>query len=147
MTMFDQYFARLPDLISTIIFTPYFRIGYTVFSIFIIIALIGYVRKHYFKLTMKGAHFGFVLGVIFVLVGELATVVIALYGYHTLDILSFKKNPQQIMELTRQSVGKFNHVLGATQSSTQKISATSILEELPQLSKQEEDKVKSIICR
>lgn len=139
----------LPDLLNSIapiIFTTQFRIIYIIFSVFVIIILVGMVRKHYFRLTMKGARFGFLMGIIVVITIEILIFAVYFYGFKFVDIISGKKESQEVVELTRQGVNRFNQVLGVDTCAGATPSLTRILEQLPNLKKSEEDKIKAVLC-
>lgn len=90
---------------------------------------------------------GFIVGVITVLLVETIAVVAVLYGYTTIDIIKGKKSRHEIIRLTQEGVQRVNQVLGVQLCSQATPSATFLLEQLPKLSKQEEEKVKQVLCK
>ncbi len=145
--MMDQYIYPLLSKAEPFIFSTYFRAGFTIFSFFLIVVMMGMVRKHYFKLTMKGAKFGFIMGIIFVLFIEIALAILISFGPKGLGIVPKNIGSNALLEQTREGVGKINKVLGVTTCSSGNPTATSLLEQLPNLSIEEENKVRRILCR
>lgn len=138
--------------ISELIMTPYFQAGAAIVAILIFFVLFGSVRKHYFHMTMKGANFGFVMGVITVLVIEILAGVGFVYKSKIIALLSGKKDETSIMGLAQERFSQFNNVLGVSTCESSPVisitpSATYLLEQLPYLSAAEQQKVEKILCR
>ena len=136
--------------VSELIMNPYFQAGAAVVGVLIFFALFGSVRKHYFHMTMKGANFGFVMGVITILVIEVLVGVGFVYKSKIIALVSGKKDDTSLMALTQERFSQFNNVLGASTCEPPPAitpSATYLLEQLPCLSASEQEKVEKILCR
>ncbi|MDP3994744.1 MAG: hypothetical protein Q8P91_02855, partial [bacterium] len=52
--------------------SPYLKIGAAVLGGFVFLLLFGMVRKHIFQVSMRGAVFGFVAGILLMVILDLA---------------------------------------------------------------------------
>lgn len=143
----DDFAYQALSFYEQIYTLPLFRFGLIVVAILFLLFSIGLIRQHYFHLTMRGANFGFLAGVLFTLVLETAGLFLLLYGPRGIEIVMGRRSRGEIAEMTKEGVGKIGAVLGQASCSANQISATSILEQLPKLSKAEEDKVLRVLCR
>lgn len=143
----DAKFLQILNFYEQIYDLPLFRFGLLTVAILFFLFTVGLVRQHYFHLTMRGANFGFLAGVIFVLVIESLGMMILIYGPRAFEIVLGKYSMTEVAQLTKQGVGRVGAVLGQTTCANDRPTATSILEEIPKLSKIEEDKVRYVLCR
>lgn len=135
------------SLYEKVYYIPFFRAGLVIVAVLFLIFSIGMVRQHYFHLTMKGANFGILAGILVTVGMESIILFVLIYGAKGIEIIQGKHNPAEIVQLTREGVGKVGAVLGSSTSIPDHPTATSLLEQIPKLSKLEEDKVKYVLCR
>ena len=126
---------------------PLFRVGLIAIAFLFFLFSIGLVRQHYFHLTMRGANFGFLAGILFVLILEAVGVFILIYGPQGLEIVAGRHNQNEIAQMTREGVGRLGIVLGQATQKGDRPTATNLLEQIPKLSRQEEDKIRAVLCR
>lgn len=134
-------------LYEKVYYLPFFRAGLIVVAVLFLLFSIGMVRQHYFHLTMRGANFGFLAGILVIFLLEAVGVAILIYGPKAFEIVVGKHAPAEVAQMTREGLGRVGAVLGQNSCVIDKPTATSLLELIPKLSKAEEDKLKYVLCK
>lgn len=135
------------SIFEKVYYLPFFRVSLVIIAVLFFIFSIGLVRQHYFHLTMRGANFGILAGILVTLGIETIVVFVLIYGAKGIEIIQGKHGSLEIVQLTREGIGKVGAVLGSSTAVSDHPTATNILEQIPKLSKLEEDKVKYVLCR
>lgn len=125
----------------------YLQAGLIVLCVFLLILTFGMLRHRYNNWTIKGVFPGIALGFIFALVIEAALLV----GGRTVitEVLGWKDAPKPISNALEVSRSRFVDVLGVTvpeSKADQKPTAGAIADSYSNLSKSEQDSLKTLIC-
>ena len=116
----------------------------------VFILLLALVKKHIFEISMKGAGFGFVLGVIVILALDLI-VIFGVSDKEKLKGLSSQETRQEaISEVLVSGLGNINKVLGASSVKVTKTTKQQPIEDVlagfMTLSDSDATKVKELLC-
>lgn len=128
--------------------SPYLRLILVLLVAFIFVLLFAYVREHVFKISMKGAIFGFFLGVIFVLLFDLIVLVTISDRGKLQSLFSGEKRQEALGELIVSGVSNLNQTLGvATIVSPRKPkTAQEVIGYILSLPDEEAQKIKDLLC-
>lgn len=143
----DPYFLlfKVSDLLLN---SPYLKIGIVILGIFIFILLLGWARKHIFKISMRGATFGFVLGIILVLLLDLIIIAAMADKSKFQKLFSKDKRGEALGEVVISGITNLNQVLGVSimVASRKPQTAQEVLNELLLLPPDQSQKVKNLFC-
>ena len=119
-------------------------------GIFFFIILLAMVRKHIFKLSMRGAVFGFVLGIIVMILLDLI-IIIGMADKNKVKKLTAQEDRQgAIQEIFISGVSGLGNVLGMSTTTAPKVKKNKSVEEVIgdflSLPPSEADKFKNLLC-
>lgn len=130
--------------------SPYLKLIIVFGLLFFFVVLLGLVRKHIFQISLKGAVFGFVLGIILMILLDL----IILFGISDKEklkrLISGENRPEMAAEVITSGVSNLTRVLGVSTTVVNKNQKPKNVEEvisdylsLPQSDAQ---KFKNLLC-
>ncbi len=130
--------------------SSYFKLAVIVAGVFVMVILLAMVRKHIFRLSMKGAVFGFITGVIVMLLLDLM-IIFGMTDKSKIDNLSQKENRQEaFQEIILSGMNNLGNVLGVATTTLPKETKPVTLEELVgeylNLPKNDAEKFKGLLC-
>lgn len=119
-------------------------------SIFFFVVLIALVRKHIFQLSMRGAVFGFVAGIIVMLILDLI-IIFGIADKTKVSKLSASENRQEaVQEIFISGISNLGNVLGVSTTARPKTQKPKALEEVISgylsLPSSDAEKFKVLLC-
>ena len=130
--------------------SSYFKLAIVVGGVFVLVILLAMVRKHIFQISMKGAVFGFVTGIILMLLVDLI-IILGMADKSEIDDLSQKENRQEVFgQIILSGMNNLGNVLGVATTVSSKEKKPVTLEELIglylNLPKKEAEKFENLLC-
>ncbi len=128
--------------------SPYLKLVIVIFVAFIFILLLAYVREHIFKISMRGAVFGFFLGMVLMLLFDLV-IIAALADKNKIQTLfSQEKRQGAFGEIMVSGLTNLNKILGVSTivSPRKPKTAQEVISDILLLPSEESQKVKNLIC-
>lgn len=130
--------------------SPYSKLILVVGGVFLLVVLLALVRKHIFQLSMRGAVFGFVAGIILMLLLDLV-IIFGMADKTKINKLSLGENRQEAtQEIFISGISNLSRVLGvSTKSAPEKKKPLTIEEAVSyylDLSEKDAEKFKSLLC-
>lgn len=130
--------------------SPYFKPALILGGIFFFIILFALVRKHIFEVSMKGAVFGFVSGVIIMLVLDLIIVFGMADKNKVASITKGENRQAAIQDIFISGVSEIGNVLGVSTKAVPKTQKPKDVEEVISsylnLPQDEAKKFKDLLC-
>lgn len=130
--------------------SPYFKFALIGGGVFVFIILLAMVKKHIFEISMKGATFGFFLGLIVMLVLDLILIFGMADKTKLAKLTSGDNRQEAIQEVFISGVSGLGNVLGVTTTSNPKKEKPKIVEEIIHdylsLPKDDAEKFKTLLC-
>lgn len=146
--MKDNFYLLLFNLYQKFGNSPYVKVVIVLFVAFIFILLLAYVREHIFKISMRGAIFGFFLGVVLMLLFDLI-ILAALADKNKIQTLfSQEKRQGAFGEIMVSGLTNLNKILGVSTivSPRKPKTAQEVIGDILLLPDEEAQKVKNLIC-
>lgn len=144
---FDPYLIlfQVQDFLSK---WPYLKVVLILVSIFAFVFLMAYVRVHVFKISMQGAIFGFVLGVVAVILFDIIVISAFTDKEKIKNIFSEGKPQEALSQVVFSGVSNLNNILGASTAIVTKKPklATEIMGEILNMNNDESEKIKNLLC-
>lgn len=128
--------------------SPYLKLVVILFGVFIFILLLAFVREHIFKISMRGAVFGFFLGVLLVLLFDLIIVAALADKSKIQTLFSGERREQALGEVVVSGVTNLSRVLGVSTIITPRKPKTAqeVIGNFLSLPNEEAKKVKDLLC-
>lgn len=130
--------------------SPYLKPALIIGGLFVLFLLIALVRKHIFQLSMRGAVFGFLAGIIMMFLLDLI-IIFGMADKNKVKKLTTEKNRQEaVQEIFISGVTGLGNVLGVSTTATPKDKAPKTVEEVIgdylNFSPAEAAKFKNLLC-
>lgn len=150
MSIPPNVYLTLFDFMEKFGSSPYFKPVIILGGIFIFIVLFALVRKHIFQLSMRGAIFGFVAGVIIMLVLDLI-IIFGMADKNKMAELTKGENRQAaIQDIFISGVSGIGNVLGVSTKAVPKTQKPTDVEEVIasylNLPQDDAQKFKDLLC-
>lgn len=146
--MEENFYLLLFNLYQKFGNSPYLKLIIILFFTFLFVVLLAYIRKHIFQISMRGAVFGFFLGMVLVLIFDLIIISALADKTKIQKLFSQEKRQGAFGEIMVSGLTNLNKILGVSTivSPRKPKTAQEVISDILLLPDEEAQKVKNLIC-